>query len=58
MKVRYNLASVIFVFAWVAGVVFAPVWNLKLGAVIFPPYSYYVLMDRVITVYTPELLNN
>jgi hypothetical protein len=57
MKLSANFASVIFVFSWVAGVVLAPAWNLKLGAVIFPPYSYYVLLERVISVYTPELLN-
>jgi hypothetical protein len=55
MKLSSNLASVIFVFSWVAGVVLAPVWNLKLGAAVFPPYSYYVLLERVISVYTPEL---
>jgi hypothetical protein len=57
MKVSSNLASVVFIFAWVGGVVLAPYWNLKLGAAIFPPYSYYVVLDRVISVYAPELLN-
>jgi len=57
MKVPANFASVIFVFSWVAGVVLAPAWNLKLGAAVFPPYSYYVLLEKVIAVYTPELLN-
>jgi hypothetical protein len=54
--VSSNLSSVIFIFAWVAGVVLSPVWNLKLGAAIFPPYSYYVLLERVISTYTPDLL--
>jgi len=50
------LSSVIFIFAWVSGVVLSPVWNLKLGAAIFPPYSYYVLLERIISTYTPDLL--
>ena len=56
-SVSSNLASVIFIFAWVAGVVLSPVWNLKLASAIFPPYSYYVLLERVISTYTPDLLN-
>ncbi len=53
---KTNLASVIFIFAWVAGVVLSPVWNLKLASAIFPPYSYYVLLERAISIYTPDLL--
>jgi hypothetical protein len=56
-NMKANLASVIFVFAWVAGVVLSPFWDLKLGAALFPPYSYYVLLERVISTYTPDLLN-
>ncbi|AEC53167.1 hypothetical protein SCRM01_221 [Synechococcus phage S-CRM01] len=53
---NFNLVSAICLFGWVSGVVLSPTWNYKLVAAIFPPYSYYVLMERVITVYAPDLL--
>lgn len=53
---KTNLSTVILIFGWVAGVVLSPVSNLKLASAIFPPYSYYVLLERVISTYTPDLL--
>ena len=51
-----NLAYTIFTLVWVAGMVLSPNLLLKGAAFFFPPYSIYVVVERVITTYTPELL--
>jgi hypothetical protein len=51
-----NLAYTIFTLVWVVGVVLSPNLLLKGVAFFFPPYSLYVVVERVITTYTPELL--
>jgi hypothetical protein len=52
-----NFSAVILIFTWVAGVVIEnPFWP-RMGAIVFPPYSYYVLVDRLITTYAPDLIS-
>ena len=51
-----NLAYTIFILVWVTGMVLSPDLLLKGAAFFFPPYSLYVVIERVITTYTPELL--
>jgi len=50
------LSYAILALVWVAGMVLSPNLLLKSAALFFPPYSLYVVVERVITTYTPELL--
>jgi len=51
-----NLFYTIFIFFWIAGIVLSPNFLLKSASFFSPPYSFYVVVERVITTYTPELL--
>jgi len=51
-----NLAYIITVLIWITGVVLSPSPLLKSASFFFPPYSLYVVVERVITTYVPELI--
>jgi hypothetical protein len=50
-----TLTGTILILVWVTGIVLSPSL-LKGAAFFFPPYSLYVVVERVITTYAPELL--
>jgi hypothetical protein len=51
-----NLTETILILFWVMGIVLSPNLPLKGAAFFFPPYSFYVVVERVIATYVPELL--
>lgn len=51
------MVCILFILTWVTGAVIATPGINKLLAIYFFPYAWYILIERIITVYFPTLLS-
>lgn len=56
VSVSSSIGSFLFCAAWITGVALSNSALQVAGTILIPPYSFYVVAERVITTYTPELL--